>query len=343
MTFPFITALIFLAGLAGLVCSSHFFVGGSASLAKHLGMRPGLIGLTVVAFGTSAPEILVSAGAALEGAPDMGVGNALGSNIANIGLVLAVTAMIAKLPLNTRLLWMEVPMLAVVTALAAFFLFDFQLQRFEGIILLLLACALPAVIIIDLKIHKTLALKHQPGEEINKSLEDDLDQLEEEEIPDISLQKSLVWLIGGLVVLLFSADILVDSATTLAEYFGVSHLIIGLTVIALGTSLPELAASLASAFKGHLELAVGNILGSNVLNILAVMSLPAIILPSTLEPEVFWRDAMTMILLTVSLIAIILFKTRRSQQGVGHICIPSGILFFSIYIGYYVVIFSQVA
>lgn len=325
MTPPLIAAVIFLAGLIGLVCSSHYFVGGSASLAKHLGMRPGLIGLTVVAFGTSAPEIVVSAGAALEGAPDLGVGNAIGSNIANIGLVLAVTTFVARLPVTRGLIWIEVPLLAVATGLAALFLLDAELQRYEGFILLAAAAALPFMLMLDQKIHRVKA-------------EADTTGACAEDIPDLSLGKSLSWLLGGLIVLLISADLLVESATTLAEFFGVSPLIIGLTIVALGTSLPELAASIASALKGHLELAVGNIIGSNVLNILAVMSLPALLMPTTLEANILYRDTSTMALLTVLLIAAILFKTRKSRSGTGFIGVPMGVLFFAVYILYYIII-----
>ncbi|MBT8149219.1 MAG: calcium/sodium antiporter [Pseudomonadales bacterium] len=321
-------ALVFLAGLAGLVWSSHYFVGGSASLAKHLGMTPGLIGLTVVAFGTSAPEIVVSAGAALEGAPDLGIGNAIGSNVANIGLVLAVTAFVAKLPVSHWLTRLEIPLLVIATLLAAFVLFDHRLSQVEGLVLLACAASLPIALLIDLKLH-------------SEARAEDLYPVEDEEIPDLSLAKSFVWLLGGLMILLLSADILVGAATTLAEFFGVSPMVIGLTVVALGTSLPELAASIASALKGHHEMAVGNIIGSNILNILIVMALPGILMPTELDERVFSRDALTMLVLTVMLILIVLFKTRKSAQGAGFIGKPTGVVFLLIYISYYAVIIVQ--
>ncbi|NNC55506.1 MAG: calcium/sodium antiporter, partial [Pseudomonadales bacterium] len=285
----------------------------------------GLIGLTVVAFGTSAPEILVSGSAALEGAPDLGVGNAIGSNIANIGLVLGATAMVARLPVSHWLIRLEVPLLIIATALAAWILYDHYLSRIEGWILLGVASLLPVALLLDLKYHKA-------------AREEDVYPVDEEEIPDLALGKSIIWLCGGLMILLLSADLLVDAATSLAQFFGVSPMIIGLTVVALGTSLPELAASIASAIKGHHEMAVGNIIGSNILNILLVMAVPALIMPTELEPQVFARDTLTMLALTLILLALIFFKTSRSPTGKGYIGKPWACLFLLIYVGYYVVL-----
>lgn len=321
--------MVFLAGLAGLVISSYYFVGGSAALARFLGMRPGIIGLTIVAFGTSAPEILVSAGAAFRGAPDLGVGNALGSNIANIGLVLGTTALVSKLPVYRWLFRLEIPLLAFATVLAAYFLFDQHLSQFEGLILLLCAILFPTILLIDMKSSQKEILH---SDDLDATLEDnDID----EEIPDISITKSLGWLIGGLVALLYSAHILVTSATTIAELYQISPLVIGVTIVAVGTSLPELAASIASALRGHKEMAVGNIIGSNILNIFAVMSMPGLIMPHTLDPEVFIRDAMTMSLLTALLIVLIYFKTRNKKGGEsGSFGWPAGLLFLGIYAAY---------
>ncbi|MGB5326008.1 MAG: calcium/sodium antiporter, partial [Pseudomonadales bacterium] len=277
MSAPLAASLLFVIGLIGLVWSSHYFVGGSASLARHLGMSPGLIGLTVVAFGTSAPEILVSGSAALEGAPDLGVGNAIGSNIANIGLVLAATALVARLPVSHWLMRLEVPLLIIATALACVVLFDYKLTRNEGWLLFGVAALLPLALLYDLRRKK-----------IERA--EDIYPVDEGEIPDLPLIKAFTWLCGGLMILLLSADLLVDAATSLAQFFGVSPMIIGLTVVAVGTSLPELAASIASAVKGHHEMAVGNIIGSNILNILLVMAMPALIMPSELDDQVFTRD-----------------------------------------------------
>lgn len=328
MSVLLLTGILLVAGLAGLVISAHFFVGGSAALAHHWGMRPGLIGLTVVAFGTSAPEIFVSAGAAIEGAPELGIGNAIGSNIANIGLVLGVTALISRLPIQRPLLRVEIPILTVATMLAIAFLADSLLTRVEGIILLAGAIAVPIFIVyynkrLSKRLHRDVA---------RDVIADD------SEIPDIGKNKAMIWVLGGLIALLVSSDMLVNAATGLATYFGVSPLIIGLTVVALGTSLPELASAAMSAVKGHHELAIGNILGSNIFNIFAVMSLPGIIAPSQMGADVLTRDVFTMSAITLLLIAMATFQTtRRGQPSIGG---GSGVLFLTIYVAYYVFIFT---
>ncbi len=323
-------AVLMIISLAGLVWSAHFFVGGSAAIAKHLGMRPGLIGLTIVAFGTSAPEIVVSADSAFKGASDLGIGNAVGSNIANIGLVLGVSCLIAKIPVGRPLFKLEIPLLIVATTAAFFILKDGFLSRGEGLLLLGCAATLPLFLIYDAqrKDHDVAAEEEALGEEI----------------PELSTPMSLLWIVGGLGALLFSSHMLVDSATNLALLFGVTPMIVGLTVVALGTSLPELAASIASIVKGHTEMAIGNILGSNILNIFAVMSLPGIILPMALGSEIFSRDTLTMTFLTVALLLIGGFKIIRAKKGEeANLGFLSGLLFLSVYIAYYWLIFSTIS
>ena len=332
MSLPILALLSLIIGLIGLVWSANLFVSGSASVAKHVGMTPMMIGLTVVAFGTSAPEMIVSADAALNGIPAMGVGNAIGSNIANIALVLGVTALIAKIPINAGLMRLEVPLLLAVTALAAICLWDYQLTHAEGWVLL--GATIPVSIIL---------IRHARN---NTSAANDV------EIPDLSGLKSALWLFIGLVALLGFADLLVWSAKSIAEYMGVSPMVIGLTVVALGTSLPELAASITSALKGHHEIAIGNIVGSNILNLLAVMALPGIIVATDLESSVISRDLLTMTLLTLALVAVMWLKTRNQSPSqsfnnptndstldktpsIGRFI---GFLFISVYISYYVVI-----
>jgi len=331
MALPITTFFVFLAGLVGLVISSYYFVGGSAALARFFGMRPGVIGLTVVAFGTSAPEILVSADAAFEGAPELGIGNALGSNIANIGLVLGATALVAKLPVYRWLFRLEIPLLTFATLLAGYMLFDHHMSRAEGVILLVCAILFPTVFLLD--------ISKQKADPVLDSCPSTLDAHNiAAEIPDISLSKSLFWLIAGLLALLFSARVLVASATGIAEFYEISPLVIGVTIVAIGTSLPELAASVMSALRGQMEMAVGNIVGSNILNIFAVMSMPGLILPHTLEPEVFSRDVMTMGLLTALLIALIYQQTHRSSNRQGNLGRGSGLAFLGIYFTYTAVI-----
>ncbi len=327
-------AVIMIASLAGLVWSAHFFVGGSASLARHLGMRPGLIGLTIVAFGTSAPEIAVSADAALEGAPDLGVGNAIGSNIANIGLVLGVSCLIARLPVDKPLFRLEIPLLIIATSAAFITLYDNTLSRSEGLLLLCGALMMPFVLIFDPR----------------KEDEEEAEEAFEEEIPQLSKGMSWLWLTGGLVALLLSSEFLVGSATDLAILFGVSPMIVGLTVVALGTSLPELAASIASLLKGHSEMAIGNIIGSNILNILAVMSLPGVIMPSVMSAEIFSRDVFTMTALTILLLGVSWLKiyapfsnkekSAANGSSTATLGRPIGIVFLIVYIAYYAHIFA---
>ena len=330
MSIPVLALLLLMIGLIGLVWSANLFVSGSASVAKHIGMTPMMIGLTVVAFGTSAPEMIVSADAALNGIPAMGVGNGIGSNIANIGLVLGVTALIAKIPINAGLMRLEVPLLLAVTALAAICLWDYQLTYIEGWILL--GATIPVSIILIRHARNT--------NKQSKALDDSdfkNDVAADVDIPDLSAWKSILWLIIGLLALLGFADLLVTSAKTLAEYMGVSPMVIGLTIVALGTSLPELAASVTSALKGHHEIAIGNIIGSNILNLLAVMALPGIIATTSLESSVISRDLLTMTLLTLALVIVMWIKTRASNtsQGIGRVI---GLLFIAAYIAYYAVI-----
>ncbi len=329
MPIPVLASLLLLIGLAGLIWSANLFVSGSASAAKHMGMTPTMIGLTIVAFGTSAPEMIVSAGAAFDGVPDMGIGNAIGSNIANIGLVLGVTALIARIPVNGSHLRLEVPLLLGATLLSILFLWDYHLSRAEGYILL--ACTFLVAFILVMHSRKSKA---------NNPIGDQT----EEEIPDLTGLKSVLWLVAGLITLLIFADMLVWSAKTLAELLGVSPMIIGLTVVALGTSLPELAASIASTLKGHHDMALGNIIGSNILNILAVMALPGIINPTTLDQSVMHRDLPTMALLTFALAFIMWIKIRAGAKntsgsatspGIGRL---TGLIFLSCYIGYYALI-----
>jgi len=325
--------LSLIIGLIGLVWSANLFVSGSASVAKHVGMTPMMIGLTVVAFGTSAPEMIVSADAALNGIPAMGVGNAIGSNIANIGLVLGVTALIATIPVNAGLMRLEVPLLLAVTALAAICLWDYQLTYIEGWVLL--GSTIPVSIILIR--HARNANKQS---KVPSDIEGAIDESEEidVDIPDLSRWKSILWLVVGLIALLGFADLLVSSASTLAEYMGVSPMVIGLTIVALGTSLPELAASVTSALKGHHEIAIGNIVGSNILNLLAVMAIPGIIASIALESSVISRDLLTMALLTLALVIVMWVKTRinNTSQGIGRVI---GLLLITAYMAYYAVIF----
>ncbi|KUJ83979.1 calcium/sodium antiporter [Microbulbifer flavimaris] len=291
-----LAALALLVGLAGLVWAADRFVAGSAALALHLGLSKLVIGLTIVSLGTSAPEIMVAVSAAQRGAGELAIGNALGSNLANIGLVLGATALIAPLPVQRHLLGQEIPALLVVTALAGFVLHDARLTAGEGLFLI-------AVLMLLLWMTVRLKKRHHGAEE------------EGVEIRDYTAARGFLWFGIGLAALLASAEVLVWGASHLAAAAGISPLIIGLTVIAVGTSLPELAASVASALKGHFDLAIGNVVGSNVFNILAVMSVPGIIAPLELQPAVFSRDYLAMLAMTLLLVSAIAASLWRRPCG----------------------------
>ena len=279
--------LALIVGFIALVWSADRFVAGAAATANNLGVSKILIGLTVVSIGTSAPEILVALAAAMEGTSILAIGNAIGSNIANIGLVLGITAMVAPLPFAASVLKVELPWLICATLLALYCLYDLHLGVVDG---LLLVAGLALII------HRLLRKQRRKPAPLPESIQEELDEIE-----DMPTGRALVYLIVGLGVLLASAQTLVWAATEVAEYLGVSELIIGLTVIAIGTSLPELAATLAAAVKGHPDIAIGNVVGSNILNILAVLAVPALVAPVDFETHVLWRDYGTMAALTLLL------------------------------------------
>ncbi|SDJ65536.1 calcium/sodium antiporter [Microbulbifer yueqingensis] len=306
-------------GVAGLVWSADRFVAGSAAIALHLGLSKLVIGLTIVSLGTSAPELMVAASSALKGAGEIGVGNALGSNLANIGLVLGATALVAPLPAQPHLLRHEVPTLLVVTGLAGLALADGRLSQVEGLVLLALV---PPLLWLTVRYKKRY------------------DGVEEEdvEIQQYTMARAFAWFALGLAALLASSEILVWGARHLALAAGVSPLVIGLTVVALGTSLPELAASLASVLRGHFDLALGNIIGSNILNLLAVMALPGAIASIQMEIEVFSRDYLAMLAITLLLVTAV-SSSLWYNPGQARLGRPLGILLLASYIGYYWLLF----
>ncbi len=311
-----------LTGFVGLIWSADKFVLGSASIARNFGLSPLLVGLTIVSLGTSAPEVVVSISASQKGAGDLAIGNAIGSNIANIGLVLAVTMLVAKIPVQTHILRDEMPVLLFVTAIAGLFLFDAELVNWEGWALLLLIFPVIWYLIRCKK-------KDLTSSEI----------AEESDFEPIPTKSAIIWFVIGLALLILASEILVWGAKTTAIHYGVSPLIIGLTVIAIGTSLPELAASVASALKGHHDIALGNIVGSNIFNLLAVMSIPGIIHPPILESSIFFRDYLVMLGLTFILVAAILISLngKGETKTLGPII---GSVLLLCYIGYYILLFT---
>jgi len=276
-------------GVALLIWGADRFVEGAASVAKNLRVPPMVIGLTIVSLGTSLPEMIVSAMAALDGNRDLGIGNVLGSNIANIGLVLGVTAMIIPLTVTSMTLRREMPVLFMVTLLAFTLMADGVLSLGDGIIL-----AVALVLLLTWITMLGLRDRHDPlVAEFTESIPDQM-----------SMGLSLMWFVIGLVLLIASSRMVVWGAVEIAHYLGVSDLVIGLTIVAIGTSLPELVASLVSALKGEADMAIGNVIGSNMFNLLAVLAMPALIHPGAFASDALMRDFPIMIGFTVAVFAV---------------------------------------
>ncbi len=310
------TAFLAIAlGLALLVWSADRFVEGSACTARHFGMPPLLIGMVIVGFGTSAPEMVVSAIAASQGNPGIALGNAYGSNITNIALILGLTALISPIAVHSQVLRKELPILTGITALAAWQLWDGEISRLDAIVLLGVFAVLMAWTIWQGLRKKTDTLGSEMGQEL--------------EVRDMPLRRAVAWLAIGLVLLIASSRLLVWGAVEIAHRFGVSDLLIGLTIVAVGTSLPELASSLIAARKGEHDIALGNILGSNLFNTLAVVGIAGTIHPLQAGPEVFSRDMLVMAALTISL-----FILGYGLRGAGRINRFEGAALLACYIGY---------
>ncbi|GAB3102596.1 calcium/sodium antiporter [Aestuariicella hydrocarbonica] len=284
-----LAALAVVFGLILLVWSADRFVDGAAATAKIVGMPPLLIGMVIVGFGTSAPEMVVSAMAALDGKPELALGNALGSNIVNTSLILGVTALIAPIIVHSKIVRKELPLLLAIGAVSGYFLWDYSLSRVESVLLLLGFFGLIGWSIFS-------ALRGQ-GDPLEAQVEHEL------EAHPMSLGKAVFWLVLGLVLLILSSRLLVWGAVTIAEALGVSDLVIGLTIVALGTSLPELAASVIAARKGEHDIAIGNVVGSNMFNLLAVIGIAGVIHPvMAITPEVVNRDWLVMMAMTAALL-----------------------------------------
>ncbi|MEC8207843.1 MAG: calcium/sodium antiporter, partial [Pseudomonadota bacterium] len=283
--------VILIIGFAALVWSADRFVYGAAALAKNMGIPTLIIGLTVVAMGSSAPEMMVSASAALAGKTDTAVGNAVGSNITNILLVLGVTALLRPLSVSSMTLKREMPLVLLISVAAWYVFSDNYFSFAEGIALMIaFAVFIGGLVIVSLR------AKNQDDPFVSEACED---------VPnDVSTKSAIFWLIIGMILLPVSSHFLVESAVDIAKYFGLSDLVIGLTIIAIGTSLPELAACIAGVLKNEDDLALGNIVGSNIFNLLAVLPLAGIINPSVIDPSAANRDALIMIAATVVLIAM---------------------------------------
>ncbi|PVX31714.1 cation:H+ antiporter [Pasteurella langaaensis DSM 22999] len=309
-----LATLAIIVGLLLLIWAADRFVDGAAATARYFGMPQLLIGIVIIGFGTSAPEMIVSALSALNGNPGIALGNAYGSNITNIALILGFTALILPLAVNSQVLKQELPMLIFVTALSAFLIMDGAVTRTDAWILL-----------------ATFAL--YMGWSIWHGLKNRDDTLGDEVLEELNtrenmpLGKSIIWLLIGLAVLMGSSQLLVWGAVEIAHHFGVSDLVIGLTIVAIGTSLPELASSIMAARKGEVDLAVGNIIGSNLFNTLAVVGISGSISPMQVGHEMFSRDMLVMSVLTVLLLIFGFGKPGRINR-------VEGLILLLAYIGY---------
>ena len=310
-----------IVGLIALAWSADRFVTYAAITANNFGVSRMIIGLTVVSVGTSAPEIFVGVIASIDGSPTLAIGNAIGSNIANIGLVLGITALITPLPFPRAILKREVPWLIVTTLLALVCLANLYLSSIDGIMLL---CGLGLILY-------KLANPGKLAGVVAPSYENELDDL-----PTLSTSSGLWRLLVSLVLLLAAAEILTKSAVFIAYQLGVSEIIVGLTVIAIGTSLPELAASVTAAKKGQSDMAIGNVVGSNILNILAVLAVPALIHPINIDAIVILRDYMTMFVLTV--ILVFFAYAVGSQKKITRL---EGCILLAAWVGYNSVLYHQ--
>jgi len=313
--------LAIVVGFLLLAWSADRFVDGASSIARILGVPPMIIGLTIVSLGTSAPEIVVAILAAMDGTPGLAIGNALGSNIANIGLVLGLTALIVPLTVRSQVIRRELPILFLVMLLALGLMLDEELSRLDGLVLL-------AGLVMLFWWLALLGMRDRQD-----ALQDEFS----EAIPaDESMKASVLWFITGLIVLVLASRLVVWGAVHIAHEFGISDLVIGLTIVAVGTSLPEVMASIVSALKNEPDIAIGNVVGSNMVNILAVLSVPGLIAPQAFDGEVLNRDMPVMFAFTA-----VLFLVAYGFRGSGRINRIEGALLLSGFCAYLLLLYAM--
>ena len=312
-----------LTGFILLIWSADRFVIGASATARNFDVPPLIIGLTIVGFGTSAPEMMVAGFAAYDGSPALAIGNALGSNITNITLVLGVAALIAPLDVHSRIIKKELPILLFATLMALALLRDSTLDRFDGFVLLSLLFLLMWWVV-------RVGLRSTSDEDLTSEIIDELPG-------EMSTSHALFWLVAGLVLLTISSKILVWGAVNVATDLGISELIIGLTIIAIGTSLPELATSISGALKNEHDIVIGNVVGSNLFNTLGVLAIPGLIHPASLADGVLQRDIPIVLILT-----IVLFIMAYGFKGQGRINKIEGGLLLAAFIGYQLLLFLSV-
>jgi len=296
-----IQVVAIVAGFVLLMLSADRFVYGASALASNLGVAPLVIGLTVVAFGTSAPEILVTGVAAFQGKPGLGVGNAIGSNIANVGLVIGFTAMVLPMSVKSDTMRREFPILFAIMLVVFVLLVDGTLSFVDGVVLISgMFVMVYWLIMLGLRSRKNDPLVTEYADEVPSGMPTNL---------------AILWLLGGLALLLASSHLVVWAAVGIARQIGVSDVVVGLTIVAVGTSLPELATSLMSAIKKEHDIAIGTILGSNMFNLLVVLSLPGLISPLEIDGSIITRDLPAMIVLTLALFVMSFGFGRKGTLG----------------------------
>lgn len=316
-------SLAIVAGFVLLIWSADRFIYGAAAAARNMTISPLVIGLTIVGFGTSAPEMLVASFASLDGSPAMAIGNAIGSNITNIALVLGAAALIIPLNVHSRILKKELPLLIVAMLLALVLLIDGVLSFTDGVLLF------GALILIMWWITRQAL-----NERNHDSMEDEFD----DEIPiGVPMPKAIFWLVAGLILLIGSSKLLVWGAVNIATDMGISELVIGLTIIAIGTSLPELAATIAGALKNEHDIAIGNIVGSNLFNTLGVLAIPGLLSPAPLAEGILERDIPILFTLTITL-----FIMAYGFRGPGRINRIEGGILLSAFCGYQALLYFTV-
>lgn len=313
-----LSVMAIITGFGVLVWGAERFVHGAAAIAKNYGVPPLIIGLTIVGIGTSAPEVLVSIVASLQGNPALAVGNALGSNITNIALVLGITAIVMPLSVKSETLRREYPIMFIIMLIALMLVMDKHLGQIDGLIL----------------ISGLFVMLYWMIQQGTKQKRDPMEKEYEQEIPNISTRKAILWFTIGLVLLIVSSRGLVWGSVNIAKAAGISDLVIGLTIVAIGTSLPELAASIMSALKKEHDIAIGNIIGSNMFNMLVVFAVPGLISPHSVDPAILERDFPFMIGLSIAF-----FIVAYGFKGEGRINRYEGGLLLAGYVAYMLVLY----
>ena len=312
-------SVVIVIGLVALVWSADKFVEGASAIAERAGLTPMMIGLTIVSVGTSAPEILISVMSALSGSGELAVGNALGSNIANVGLVLGITLLVTSISLNKSTTFVDLPLLVLVVIVTGALLFDLALSRGDSLVLL-------GVLGLFF-----LHIIHNGQVSLSES--------EAAPIPTLSPFAAWLTFLGGLGLLIASSRALVWAASQVASALGVSELLIGLTIVAVGTSLPELAASVMSAIKGRADMAIGAIIGSNMFNLLLVLAIPGFWGTLHLQAEVLHRDLVA-VFVTTLVLALAALSGWNREAGVSTLTRYTGVVLLALYVAYYLWLFA---